>query len=110
MDYIFCHNEALLYEYIEEYEPKLFKRIQELVKVGKWHIMGGWYVQPDCNVPSGEGFVRQIETGLKYFKEKVLSLTVGEIKQIVCGAHNVRKGIKEGDIVKIFDWEFEYEE
>ena len=69
-DYIFCHNEALLYEYIEEFDPALFARIQKLVKAGKWHIMGGWYVQPDCNVPSGEGFVRQIETGLKYFKEK----------------------------------------
>ncbi|MBQ7913013.1 MAG: hypothetical protein IJ308_04605 [Clostridia bacterium] len=69
-DYIFCHNEALLYEYIEEYDPKLFARIQELVKAGKWHIMGGWYVQPDCNLPSGEGFVRQIESGLRYFKEK----------------------------------------
>ncbi len=69
-DYIFCHNEALLYEYIEEYDPILFNRIKELVEKGKWHIMGGWYVQPDCNIPSGEGFVRQIESGLKYFKEK----------------------------------------
>ena len=69
-DYIFCHNEALLYEYIERFDPKLFARIKELVKAGKWHIMGGWYIQPDCNIPSGEGFVRQIETGLKYFKEK----------------------------------------
>ena len=37
-DYIFCHNEALLYEYIEEYDPKLFKRIEELVKAGKWPV------------------------------------------------------------------------
>ena len=69
-DYIFCHNEALLYEWIEEHDPALFERIRELVKAGKWHIMGGWYVQPDCTVPSGEGFVRQIESGLSYFKEK----------------------------------------
>ena len=69
-DYIFCHNEALLYECIEEFDPALFARIQKLVKEGKWHIMGGWYVQPDCNVPGGEAFVRQMETGLKYFKEK----------------------------------------
>ena len=69
-DYIFCHNEALLYEYIEKYDPELFARIQDMVKKGKWHIMGGWYVQPDCTVPSGEGFVRQIESGLTYFKEK----------------------------------------
>ena len=69
-DYIFCHNEALLYEFTETYDPALFARIKELVAAGKWHIMGGWYVQPDCNIPSGEGFVRQIESGLSYFKEK----------------------------------------
>ena len=69
-DYIFCHNEALLYEFVETYDPALFERIKGLVKAGKWHIMGGWYVQPDCNIPCGEGFVRQIESGLSYFKEK----------------------------------------
>jgi len=68
--FIFNHNEALLYEWIEEYEPALFTRIQKLVKEGKWHIMGGWYLQPDCNMPSGESFVRQILTGRHYFEEK----------------------------------------
>ena len=68
--FIFCHNEALLYQWIEEYEPALFAEIQALVKLGKWHIMGGWQLQPDCNMPSGEGFVRNIMAGRKYFKEK----------------------------------------
>lgn len=69
-DYIFCHNEVTVYKFIEEYAPKLFERIKELVKIGKWHIMGGWYLQPDCNLPSGESFIRQIREGQKYFKEK----------------------------------------
>ncbi len=68
--FIFNHNEALLYEWIEEYDPSLFKRIQGLVKTGKWHIMGGWYVQPDCNMPSGESITRQILYGKRYFMEK----------------------------------------
>jgi len=68
--FIFNHNEALLYEWIEEYEPALFTRIQKLVKEGKWQIIGGWYLQPDCNMPSGESFVRQIMTGQHYFEEK----------------------------------------
>lgn len=68
--FIFNHNEAVLYEWVEEYEPELFRRIQKLVKEGKWHIMGGWYLQPDCVMPSGESFIRQIETGNAYFKEK----------------------------------------
>jgi len=69
-EFVFTHNEALLYQWIEEYEPDLFVKIQDLVKKGKWHILGGWYVQPDCNMPSGESFVRQILVGKKYFKKK----------------------------------------
>ena len=68
--FIFCHNEAMLYEWVEENDPALFARIQKLVTEGKWHIMGGWYLQPDCNLPSGESFVRQILHGRYYFKEK----------------------------------------
>ncbi len=68
--FIFNHNEAVLYEWVEEHEPELFEKIQRLVKEGKWKIMGGWYLQPDCVMPSGEGFLRQIETGNSYFLEK----------------------------------------
>jgi len=67
--FVFNHNEVILYQWIDEYEPELFKRIQRLVKAGKWHIMGGWYLQPDCNIPSGEGLVRQILAGREYFKK-----------------------------------------
>lgn len=69
-DYIFCHNEATVYKYAEEYDLELFEKIKELVKKGKWRIIGGWYLQPDCNMPSGESFVRQIKYGFKYFKDK----------------------------------------
>ena len=67
---VFNHNEVLLYEWIEEQEPTLFERIRKLVKVGRWHIMGGWYLQPDCNMPGGESLIRQMEMGRNYFREK----------------------------------------
>lgn len=69
-DYIFCHNEVTVYKYVEEYAPELFEHIQQLVKAGKWHIIGGWYLQPDDNMPMGESFVRQIQMGFDYFQEK----------------------------------------
>jgi len=68
--FIFNHNEAKLYMWVEEYEPELFERIKKLVKAKKWNIMGGWIVQPDCNLPSGESFVRQSLYGINYFWEK----------------------------------------
>lgn len=68
--FIFNHNEVTLYQWIERYEPALFARISRLIRTGRWHIMGGWYLQPDCNMISGESFVRQILLGRSYFKEK----------------------------------------
>jgi len=69
--FVFNHNEALLYQWIESFEPELFRRIQRLVREGRWHVMGGWFLQPDCNMPSGESFVRQILVGRRYFEEKL---------------------------------------
>ncbi len=69
-EFVFNHNEAVLYQWVEEHEPALFRKIQRQVKCGQWHIMGGWYLQPDCNMPSGESFVRQILLGKRYIKEK----------------------------------------
>ena len=67
--YIFCHNEAVLYEWVHEYEPALFEEIKRLVDEGRWIIIGGWYIQPDCNMPSGETFIRHAVYGRKYFYE-----------------------------------------
>ncbi len=69
-EFVFNHNEAVLYKWVEMFEPELFSRIQKLVKERKWHILGGWYLQPDCNIPSGESFIRQILHGKLYFQEK----------------------------------------
>ena len=69
-EFVFNHNEAVLYKWVEDYEPDLFTKINKLIKKRKWHIMGGWYLQPDCNLPSGESLVRQILVGKRYFREK----------------------------------------
>jgi alpha-mannosidase len=68
--FVFNHNEAILYRWVEEFEPALFRRIKRLVRQKRWHILGGWFLQPDCNMPSGESFVRQILLGKRYFREK----------------------------------------
>ena len=49
--FAFNHNEAILYQWVKENEPDLFERIQQKVKEGKWHIMGGWYLQPTVICP-----------------------------------------------------------
>jgi alpha-mannosidase len=67
-DLIFNHNEAVLYDWIKEHDPFLFRQIQDLVKKGQWAVSGGWYLQPDVNLTSTESIIRQILEGRKFFR------------------------------------------
>jgi alpha-mannosidase len=69
-DFIFNHNEAVLYRWVEKYDPALFEEIRALVREGRWSIAGGWYLQPDVNMPGLESIIRQIAEGRRYFREK----------------------------------------
>ena len=64
---IFNHNEAILYQWVQQYDPALFIRIQELVSAGRWFIAGGWFLQPDVNLPPAENLYRNIGMGREYF-------------------------------------------
>lgn len=67
--FVFNHNESILYRWVQEFEPQLFKRIQQLVKEGKWRISGGAYLQPDVNNTSGESHIRQYLYGRSFFEK-----------------------------------------
>ncbi|MGE5741774.1 MAG: glycoside hydrolase family 38 C-terminal domain-containing protein [Candidatus Aminicenantes bacterium RBG_16_66_30] len=67
---IFCHNEAVLYQWAERLDPALFDDIRRLVKAGRWAISGGWFIQPDVNLPGTESLVRTIAEGRRYFRDR----------------------------------------
>jgi alpha-mannosidase len=69
-DFIFTSSSAAFYEWIEDHEPQMFAEIRERIREGRWILCGGWWIQPDCNIPSGESFVRQGLYGQHYFREK----------------------------------------
>ena len=69
-DYIYAQSAAQDYVWMEEKYPDLFKEIQQRVKEGRWEIVGGMWVEPDLNMPSGESLVRQILVGKRYFRDK----------------------------------------
>ncbi len=69
-EFIFTASSACLYKWVEETDPELFEKIKEKVKEKRWCIVGGWWIEPDCNIPSGEALVRQGLYGQRYFQEK----------------------------------------
>ena len=121
-DFIFCASSAAFYEWVEQSDPAMFEEIRQRVAEGRWALVGGWWIEPDCNIPCGESLVRQGLYGQRYFKEKFgVMATVGwnidsfghaaTLPQLLAGAglrHYcfLRPGPHEKDLPgRVFWWE-----
>jgi len=68
-NYAFAASEPVLLEWILHEDPKLFEDIKEQVKAGRFDLVGGMWVEPDCHLPSGEAFCRQRLYGQRFYLE-----------------------------------------
>ena len=69
-DFVFTCSSAAYYQWVEEIDPEMFEEIKSMVRRGRWVPVNGWWVQPDCNMPSGESFARQALYSQLYYYEK----------------------------------------
>ena len=69
-EYRFMLSQPELYRYLKEEAPEKYEELKELIKEGRWEAEGAMYVEPDCNLTSGESLVRQIIFGKRFFKEE----------------------------------------
>ncbi len=66
----FIRGESAVYQHVEKYAPALFLRIHEMVKAGRWEIVGGTVIQPDTNLPATQTLLRQYREGKNYFAKQ----------------------------------------
>ena len=69
-NYKYMHTTPQIFKFIKEDDPELFARIKKRVKEGRFEIDGAMWVEPDCNLTSGESLVRQILYGKSYLKKE----------------------------------------
>ena len=67
-DFRFLCSQAQQYRWIREDSPALFERIATRVREGRWEPGGAMWIEPDCNAPSGESFIRQILHGTGWWE------------------------------------------
>ncbi|MEM6551368.1 MAG: glycoside hydrolase family 38 C-terminal domain-containing protein [Planctomycetota bacterium] len=65
----YTRSSAATYRWLEKMDPRLFARVKRLIDEGRWEVVGGWVEQPDCNLPSGESFIRQAWCAKRYLRE-----------------------------------------
>jgi alpha-mannosidase len=55
----FTASSAQFYEWVAANDPAMMAEIRQRVEEGRWGLVGGWWVEPDVNLPSGEALIRQ---------------------------------------------------
>ena len=68
-DFKFVCSSSSVYQWVEDFDHDMFEEMKKRIAEGRFIIVGGWKVQPDCNLPSGENFARNSLYSQRYFFE-----------------------------------------
>jgi alpha-mannosidase len=74
-DFCYSHSSSAHYRWVQRADPGMLAEIQERIGQSRWEVVGGWPVEPDCNVPATESFVRHALYG-KQFCQRTLGVDV----------------------------------
>ncbi len=68
--FCFTSSSACFFQWVKDSDPELFERLKCRVREGRWEIAGGFWVEPDCNIPCGESFVRHGLYSQRFFQQE----------------------------------------
>ena len=73
--FCYSHSSSAHYRWVERADPPMLAEIQQRIREGRWEVVGAWPVEPDCNIPATESFVRHSLYGKDYC-QRVLGVDV----------------------------------
>ncbi|HEU5457361.1 MAG TPA: glycoside hydrolase family 38 C-terminal domain-containing protein [Terracidiphilus sp.] len=65
--YTYTQSAAQYNEWMADKYPEMNDEIKQRIKEGRWEVVGGMWVEPDLNMPSGESLVRQLLVGKRWY-------------------------------------------
>ncbi len=80
-EFVYTRGEAWVYEQVRRLEPELLDRIRPHVESGRWAVVNGWWVQPDCNLPTAEAMAKSARLGADWFRRH---LNVDQVEVAYC--------------------------
>ena len=66
----FGFSQPQLYAFCRDHYPKLYEKVREAVKAGRWELLGAMWVEPDTNLIGGESMVRQVLHGKNFYRDE----------------------------------------
>ena len=76
--FCYSHSSSMHYKWVQAADPGLLAEVRHRIQEGRWEVVGGWPVEPDCNIPATEAFVRHSLYGKRYCKQELgVDVTIG---------------------------------
>ncbi len=69
-EFIYTQSQPQLFAYVKDHYPELYAKIKQYVAEGRWELVGGMWIEPDLNIPSGESLARQLLYGQRFYREE----------------------------------------
>lgn len=66
--FTFTASSAQFYHWAAENDPGMLQEVRRRIEEGRWGLVGGWWVEPDVNIPNGESLARQGLYGQRLFQ------------------------------------------
>jgi alpha-mannosidase len=70
-DFTYTQSSAAFYRWMQDLYPDVFERLRTRVRDGRWEVVGGMWIEPDCNLPSGESWMRHLLYAKRYFRREL---------------------------------------
>ncbi|MHB8145961.1 MAG: alpha-mannosidase [Vulcanimicrobiaceae bacterium] len=68
--FVFTQSQPQLYAFVREQDSGVFAALRDAIAAGRWDAdVAAMWVEPDCNLPSGESLIRQMLFAERFCKE-----------------------------------------
>lgn len=69
-EFAYVQSQPQAFDFMKQHYPDIYQRVKGHIESGRWELVGGMWVEPDLNIPSGESLVRQLIYGMKFYQEE----------------------------------------
>ena len=69
--FTYTQSAAQYFKWMQDLYPDVFQGIKDRIKDGRWEVVGGMWIEPDCNLPSGVSWDRQLLYAKSYFQKNL---------------------------------------
>jgi len=69
-NYTYTQSAAAYNYWMATKYPEINDEIKKRIKEGRWEVVGGMWVEPDLNMPSGEATARSILLGKRFYQQE----------------------------------------